>query len=96
MAIAGEDFGDAEEMTSKKLGEHSAYIDHSFGPSSRRHGRRLSLPRPPTVDFQDQRPAKKGADQYEASEQTETDEGHFMCDGFHDIGGNQDLEAKQK
>jgi hypothetical protein len=48
---------------------------------------RLSLPRPPTVDFQDQRPAKKGADQYEASEQTETDEGQFMCDGFHDIGG---------
>src|SRR6516162_8206328 len=38
MAIAGEDFDDAEEMTSKKLGERSACIDHSFGPSSRRHG----------------------------------------------------------
>jgi hypothetical protein len=62
----------------------------------RGHRRRLSLPRPSTIDFQDQCPTKKGADQYEASEQAETDEGQFMCDGFHDIGCHQDLKAEQE
>src|SRR4029453_1965928 len=58
--------------------------------------RAFALPGPAAFDFENQGPAEKGAHSPRPRQQPETEKGQVEGDGFHDIGGDKNLQAKQK
>src|SRR5262249_36643523 len=76
---------------------HRVYCDASPAVSSRAGARALfPLPRPAAFYFKHQGPTEKGANQHEASEQSETRKCQLQRDRLHDVGRHQDLEAEQE
>jgi len=55
-----------------------------------------SLPRPPPVDLEHQRPAEKGPNQYQAREHAEAHQRWLHCDRLDDIGRHDNLQPEQQ
>src|SRR6188474_1190264 len=56
----------------------------------------LALPGPPALDFKRECPTEEGANQHEAREQAQAEEGELMCDRLDDIGRDKDFETQQQ
>jgi hypothetical protein len=60
------------------------------------HAGRLPLPRPPTFDLKDERPAQEGANEHQPGQETEAHERQVQCDRFDDIGRDEHFKTQQE
>ena len=56
----------------------------------------LALPGPAPLDLQRERPAEERANQHQASEQAQTEEGQLMRDRLYNVGRDKDFQAQQQ
>src|SRR3954452_7302707 len=56
----------------------------------------LALPGPAPLDLQRERPAEESANQHQAGEQTQAEEGQLMRDRLYDVGRDKDFQAQQQ